>query len=56
MIGIFPDEASALRLIGALLAEINDDWQCRKYLDMAEFHDWNRERNAGEKEETVIAI
>jgi len=56
VIRIFPNEASALRLIGALLAEINDDWQCRKYLDMAEFHDWNRERNAAEKNETVIAI
>jgi len=38
------------------LAEINDDWQRRKYLDMAEFHDRNRERNAGEKEEAMIAI
>jgi len=34
VIRIFPNEASALRLIGALLAEINDDWQCRKYLDL----------------------
>jgi transposase-like protein len=56
VIRIFPNEASALRLIGALLAEINEEWQGRKYLDMAEFFEWNRERNAGEKEGKVITI
>ena len=27
MVGIFPSEASILRLIGAVLLEANDEWQ-----------------------------
>ena len=38
VIRIFPNDASALRLIGALLAEHNEVWQERLYLDMDEFH------------------
>ena len=34
VICIFPNDGSALRLIGALLAEKNDVWQERRYLDM----------------------
>lgn len=49
VIRIFPNDASALRLIAALLAEIHEDWQDIKYLDMAEFHEWNNERIADEK-------
>ena len=40
VIRIFPNEASAHRLIGALLAEIHEEWQERRYLDMTEFHEW----------------
>jgi putative transposase len=33
--GLFPNEASALRLVGAVLMEINDDWEAgRRYLTM----------------------
>ncbi len=33
VVGIFPDDASALRLSGALLIEQNDEWLvCRRYL------------------------
>ena len=56
VIRIFPNEASAQRLIGALLAEIHEEWQNRKYLDMAEFHEWNRARNTTEKARNVITI
>lgn len=36
-IRLFPNDDSALRLIGALLAEPNEVWQERKYLDMDDF-------------------
>ena len=56
MIRIFPNDASALRLIAALLAEIHEDWQSRKYLDMVDFHEWNAQRKADQKEENIVAI
>lgn len=40
VIGIFPNDESAWRLIGALLAEVNEQWQNKKYLDMDEFNEW----------------
>lgn len=40
MIRIFPDDESALRLIGALLVEQSEAWQERKYLDMDECKEW----------------
>jgi len=36
VIRIFPNDESALRLIGALWAEQNEVWQERKYPDMDE--------------------
>ena len=44
VIRIFPNDDSALRLIGDLLAEFNEQWQTRRYLDMDEFHDWLAEK------------
>lgn len=44
VIRIFPNDASALRLIGALLAEHNEAWQERRYLDMDQFNDWKAAR------------
>ncbi|KTD01567.1 transposase [Legionella geestiana] len=40
VIRIFPNDASVHRLLGALLAEINEQWQARRYLDMDEFNEW----------------
>ena len=40
VIRIFPNDEAALRLIGALLAERNEVWQERLYLEMDEFMEW----------------
>lgn len=40
VIRIFPNDESALRMFGALLAEQNEVWQSRRYLDMDEFNEW----------------
>ena len=41
VIRIFPNEASAMRLIGALLAEQHETWSTgRKYFDMQEYYEW----------------
>ena len=44
VIRIFPNDDSAWRLIGALLAETNEQWQARRYLDMDEFNEWFTDR------------
>ena len=49
VIRIFPNDASALRLIGALLAEKNEVWQEKKYLDMKAFKDWAAARPSAGK-------
>lgn len=46
VIRIFPNDESAWRLIGALLAEQNEQWQARRYLNMDEFNDWLTEKEA----------
>ena len=55
VIRIFPNESSALRLMGALLAEIHEEWQGRRYLDMTEFHEWAAEQSLP-PEGAVVAI
>ena len=46
VIRIFPNEDSALRLIGALLAEQHGNRStARRYLDMTDFPEWEEERN-----------
>lgn len=45
VIRIFPNMGSAWRLIGALLSEYHEEWSTgRKYLDMAEYDRWKRQR------------
>lgn len=46
VIRIFPNDESAWRIIGALLAEQNEQWQSRRYLNMDDFNDWLAEREA----------
>lgn len=54
VIRVFPNDASALRLIGALLAEMSEVWQEKLYFDMTEYHEWVVERKAT-KERTKAA-
>ena len=57
VIRIFPNEASAHRLIGALVAEIHEEWQGRRYLDMSDFHEWwETRRLANQEVEKVFSI
>ena len=56
VIRIFPNDDSALRLIGALLAEQNETWQERRYLDMDEFAEWAATRAAAGNENNIVAI
>lgn len=56
VIRIFPNDESALRLIGALLAEQNEAWQERRYLDMDEFNEWIVDHKAAKEDSKVIAL
>jgi transposase-like protein len=47
VIRVFPNEEAALRLMGALLAEKQDEWlEGNRYLDMAEYWDMKREQES----------
>ncbi|GGI82470.1 hypothetical protein GCM10007966_08830 [Legionella impletisoli] len=52
VIRIFPNDDAALRMFGALLAEQNEAWQSRRYLDMDDFNEWLMGR--GEMDEPSI--
>jgi len=57
VIRIFPNEESAHRLIGALVAEIHEEWQDRRYLDMSDFHEWwEAQKPANQEGEKVVSI
>ena len=56
VIRIFPNEDSALRLMGALLAEQNEAWLERKYLDMDDFADWLNQNQPVKLEGNVVAF
>ena len=45
VIRVFPNDASALRMIGALLAETSEEWQNRIYLAMDEYREWRAARH-----------
>ena len=56
VIRIFPNDDSALRLIGALLAEQNELWQERRYLDMDEFAEWIASRKTTAESKSIVAL
>ena len=56
VIRIFPNDESALRLIAALLAEKDEAWQSRRYLEMDDFEQWVAERAAAREGNNVIAL
>ena len=56
VIRIFPNDDSALRLIGALLAEQNDNWQECRYINMDEFNDWITENRSQRTGHNVVAL
>lgn len=56
VIRIFPNTESALRLVGALLAEHNEVWAERHYLDMDEFHEWWAERQPTHAGGNIVAL
>lgn len=56
VIRIFPNDESALRLIGALLSEQNEVWQERKYLDMDEFNEWAATQKSAADDGKVVAL
>ena len=40
VIRIFPNDAAATRLVGALLLDVYEGWQERRYLEMTDYHEW----------------
>lgn len=56
VIRIFPNDTSALRLIGALLAEKNEDWGTRRYLEMDEFTEWAASRSGSSDNQNIVAL
>ncbi len=54
VVGIFPNDAAAIRLIGAIVIEQNDEWLvCRRYLSEESLALVLEDQ--GEKDEEVIA-
>ncbi|CAI8739074.1 transposase [Methylococcus capsulatus] len=56
VIRIFPNDESALRLIGALVAKQNETWPERRCLDMREYHEWTAACAAAREGKDVVAL
>lgn len=56
VIRIFPNDASVLRIIGALLLEQNEKWQTQRYFDMDEYHEWQANRAPPAQKTSLTAI
>lgn len=50
------DDKQIARLIGALLAEQNEAWQERKYLDMDEFKEWADAQIEAKQGSNIVAL
>ncbi|MCS3917251.1 transposase-like protein [Caldanaerobacter subterraneus subsp. tengcongensis MB4] len=54
VIRIFPSRESGIRLIGALLMEQDEKWASgRKYLDMTEYFEWQKEISKKAKDKVI---
>ena len=54
VIRIFPNGDSAIRLLGAVLIERDEDWSTgRKYLNMAEYWQWKQACESGQAESSL---
>jgi transposase-like protein len=56
VIRIFPNDESALRLMGALLAEFNETWAERLYINMDEFKEWLVKRSESDVVSNVVTM
>jgi len=57
VIGIFPSDSSVMRLIGAYLMEIDEDWTTgRVYMDMKEYELWAKEQEDKKKTQQIKAV
>ena len=56
VIRIFPNDEAALRLMGALLAEFNETWAERLYINMDEFKEWLMKRSESDAVSNVVAM
>lgn len=57
VIRIFPNEESALRLIGSILADVREEWMSgHKYFDMTEYWDWKKEQTELRIKQKVVAL
>lgn len=56
VIRIFPNDESALRLIGALLAEQNEYWQEQRYFNMDEYVQWVQDQAQIKDENNIVAM
>lgn len=57
VIRIFPNEASAIRIVGALLADLHDDWTTGyRYFDMANYWEWKKSTDKKSDGDGIIKL
>ena len=55
VIQIFPNRESTVRLIGAVLMEIDEKWAtAKKFCDMAEYYEWSKNRHTASAKITRV--